>query len=103
MNKINDPLKKTVGKVSVEEKNEIQLLHERKNGLIELIKSLVNLDQNVLENSYLYEKLVKDMGITTTKHQQWWNDKSSKYSWESKEGCSWEINFETCEIYLVNK
>ncbi len=103
MNKINDRIKKTVGKVSEVEKNEIQLLHERKNGLIELTKSFVNLDQNVLENSYLYDKLVKDMGITTTRYQQWWNDKSSKYSWETIEGCSWEINFETCDIYLVKK
>ena len=80
MNKTNDLPKKTVGKVTVEEKNEIQVLHERKNGLIELTKSLLNADPGVLENSSLYDKLVKDMGVTTTRDQQWWNEKSDKYS-----------------------
>lgn len=25
----------------------------------------------------------------------------AKYQWESIDGGNWEINFETCEIYLV--
>jgi CXXX repeat modification system protein len=28
---------------------------------------------------------------------------SDKYQWESAEGGNWEINFETCEIYLVQQ
>lgn len=87
--------KKLVGQVTVEEKNEILTLFERRNGLNELAMILTP------ENDELYEKLVKDMGETSTKFQQWWTEKSQKYQWENVEGCNWEINFETCEIYLV--
>ena len=88
-------MKKLVGQVTLEEKNEIQMLFERRNGLNELAKILT------ADNVELYEKLVRDMGETGTKFQQWWDSMSQKYSWESSENCSWEINFETCEIFLV--
>ena len=88
-------MKKLVGKVTPEEKNEIQTLFERRNGLNELAKILT------VENSELYEKLVKDMGETGVKFQGWWDKMSQKYSWESVQGGNWEINFETCEIFLV--
>ena len=87
--------KKVVGQVSPEEKDEIQALFERRNGLNELAK-IVSAD-----NIELYEKLVKDMGETATKFQQWWERLSQKYQWESADGGNWEINFETCEILLV--
>ena len=87
--------KKVVGQVTVEEKNEIQTLFERRNGLNELAKIVT------AENTELYEKLVKDMGETGTKFQKWWDTMSQKYQWESAENGNWEINFETCEIYLV--
>lgn len=87
--------KKLVGQVTVEEKNEIQALFERRNGLNELAMILTP------EKEELYEKLVKDMGETGTKFQQWWNDMAQKYQWESTENGNWEINFETCEIFLV--
>lgn len=87
--------KKVVGQVTVEEKNEIQTLFERRNGLNELAKIVT------ADNTELYEKLVKDMGETGTKFQKWWDTMSQKYQWESTENGNWEINFETCEIYLV--
>lgn len=87
--------KKIVGQVTVDEKNEIQTLFERRNGLNELAK-IVSAD-----NSELYEKLVKDMGETGTKFQNWWDRMSQKYQWESDENGNWEINFDTCEITLV--
>ena len=87
--------KKIVGQVTVDEKNEIQTLFERRNGLNELAK-IVSAD-----NSELYEKLVKDMGETGTKFQSWWDRMSQKYQWESDENGNWEINFDTCEITLV--
>lgn len=86
--------KKLVGQVTVEEKNEIQALFERRNGLNELAMILT------AENEALYEKLVKDMGETGAKFQNWWDTMAQKYQWESAEGGNWEINFETCEIYL---
>ena len=88
-------VRKVVGKVTPEERNEIQALFERKNGLTELAK-IVSAD-----NVELYEKLVKDMGETSTKFQQWWDGKAKYYGWESHPKGNWEINFQTCEITLV--
>lgn len=88
-------IRKVVGQVTIEERNEIQQLFERRNGLNELAKILT------ADNHELYEKLVKDMGETGTKFQSWWDRMGEKYQWESIEGGNWEINFETCEIYLV--
>mgnify|MGYP003565380781 FL=1 len=87
--------KKVVGQVTVEEKNEIQTLFERRNGLNELAKIVT------ADNTELYEKLVKDMGETSSNLQSWWDTMAQKYQWESAENGTWEINFETCEIYLV--
>lgn len=88
-------MKRKVGQVTVEEKNEIQSLFERRNGLNELAKILT------ADNEVLYEKLVKDMGETGAKFQNWWDRMAEKYQWESTEGGNWEINFDTCDIYLV--
>lgn len=64
--------RKKVGQVTPEERNEIHTLFERRNGLNELAKILTS------DNTELYEKLVKDMGETSTKFQNWWNRMSSK-------------------------
>ena len=87
--------RKLVGQVTPEERNEIQTLFERRNGLNELAKILTS------DNEVLYEKLVKDMGETSTKFQDWWNRMASKYKWEGTENGNWEIDFDTCEIFLV--
>lgn len=87
--------RKLVGQVTPEEKEEIQALFERRNGLNELAKIVT------ADNTELYEKLVKDLGETGIKFQSWWDRMATKYQWESIEGGNWEINFETCEIFLV--
>lgn len=86
--------RKLVGQVTPEERDEIQKLFERRNGLNELAKILTS------DNAELYEKLVKDMGETSTKFQTWWTRMSQKYQWESRENGNWEINFDTCEVFL---
>ena len=90
-------IRKLVGLVTPEERTEIQTLFERRNGLNELAKILT------ADNAELYEKLVKDMGETGTKFQAWWDNMAQKYQWESAENGNWEINFDTCEIYLVTE
>lgn len=95
-NKFENNMKKLVGNVTPNERNEIQALFERRNGLNELAKILT------ADNVELYEKLVKDMSETSSKFQKWWDDMSKKYQWESSKNGNWEINFESCEIYLVN-
>lgn len=87
--------KKKVGQVTPVERDEIQRLFERRNGLNELAKILT------ADNAELYERLVTDMGETGTKFQQWWDAMAQKYSWESIPDGNWEINFDTCEIFLV--
>ena len=86
--------RKLVGQVTPEERDEIQALFERRNGLNELAKILTS------DNAELYETLVKDMGATCIKFQNWWTRMSQKYQWESLENGNWEINFDTCEIFL---
>ena len=88
-------MKKEVGRVSELERDEIQTLFERRNGLTELAKILT------ADNAELYERLVNDLGETSTKFQQWWNRMGDKYQWESAENGNWEIDFNECKIYLV--
>lgn len=90
-------MKKVVGQVSELEKREIQVLFERRNGLNELAKILTS------DNTELYERLIRDLGETSTKFQKWWNQMSEKYQWESIDGGNWEIDFNTCEIYLITE
>ena len=87
-------MKKKVGSVTEQEKNEIQSLFERRNGLSELAKIIT------ADNDALYQKMVKDMGDTATRFQQWWDQMAQKYQWERSENGSWEINFQTNEIFL---
>lgn len=88
-------MKKLVGKVTETEKNEIQTLFERRNGLTELAKIITSKDEA------LYEKVVKDMGETGTKFQNWWSRMAEQYQWERHENGNWEIDFNTNDIYLV--
>lgn len=89
--------KKIVGLVTVEERDEIQKLYKRHSGLADLAK-IVSVD-----NAELYEKVVGDLGETDARFQDWWNQKGEKYNWESAENGRWQINFETCEIFLVTQ
>ena len=88
-------MKKEVGFITPEERNQIQKLFERRNGLNELAKILNANDDE------LYQKLVKDMGETSTKFQNWWNEMGTKYNWEAADNGNWEIDFNDCKIYLV--
>lgn len=84
----------SIGIVTESERDEIQRLFERRNGLNELAKILT------ADNTELYEKLVKDIGTTGTRFQNWWDTMALKYGWESIDGGHWEIDFNTCEIIL---
>ena len=90
-------VKKIVGQVTEEEKQEIKKLFERRNGLKELTKILDS------SNEELYEKLISDMSTTQEKYKSWWNRMGEKYKWEGMIDGEWEINFETNDIYLITK
>jgi len=87
-------MKEKVGIVSLPERDEIKGLFERKNALIELIRIID------VSNQPLYEKIIRDFGETSTRFQNWWDEKSAYYNWKKLDNANWEINFETCEIYL---
>ena len=87
--------KKKIGRVTEQERDEIQTLFERRNGLNELAMILT------ADKPELYERLVKDMGESTTRFQEWWDRMGSKYQWESAPDGHWEIDFKNCTIYLV--
>lgn len=87
-------MKKEVGKVTPQERDEIKRLFERRMGLVELAK-IVN-----ASDTELYDRLVTDLGDNSTKFQQWWDNMSEKYDWESSDEGTWEIDFQTCIIYL---
>ena len=89
--------KKKVGIVTEEERDEIQKLFRRHSGLADLAKIVT------ADNVELYEKVVNDLGDTNTKFQDWWNKKGEKYNWESADNGRWQINFDTCEIFLVTQ
>ena len=67
-------MNKVVGKVTQDECKEIQFLFERRNGLNELVKIL---DPH---NDELYEKVVTDLGETTTRFQNWWDRMIAKFT-----------------------
>lgn len=88
-------MRKIIGKVTEEERDAIKAIFERKNGLVELANIISP------ESEQLYERLVKDMGETSSKFQNWWNSMGEKYQWESADNGNWEIDFDACKIYLV--
>lgn len=87
-------MKRVIGRVTETERDEIRTLFERRNGLNELIQILN------ANNTDLYEKVVTDIGETTTRFQTWWESKADFYAWESTPNGHWSIDFNTCEIYL---
>jgi CXXX repeat modification system protein len=93
------PQPKRVGKVSPEERDQIREIYERKNSLAELFRTLTDVDKE--ETSRLYEKLVKDMADTSARYQRWFDVNGGKYQWENVQGGHWQVNFDTCEVFLV--
>jgi CXXX repeat modification system protein len=92
-----------VGKVSARERDEMQALFERKNGLVELVQSLAQNSGGLLDNPVFYEKVVADLGSTTTRSRKWWEEKAKAYGWPNKPGWQWSIDFDSCQITMTQK
>lgn len=80
-----------IGRVTAEERDNIQQLHERCNGLIELAKCLSS------DDGEIYERVIQDIKITKEKYRNWWSAMAEKYNWDKNEN-NWTINFKTREI-----
>lgn len=87
------------GKVTEEERDQIKKLYLRKTALTDLFSTLSKV--NPANSAEFYDKVVMDYGETVTAFQSWWETTAQKYGWPSKEGGSWKIDFETCEISLA--
>lgn len=90
-----------VGIVTEEEKNEVMMLFERKVGIEELAATL---DSDLLPpdtKEVMQDKMISELGKVKLKLQAWWDRMYEKYNWESVEGYSWNIDFQTCEIVLT--
>lgn len=88
-------MKKEVGQVSEDERDLIKAIFERKNGLVELAKIISP------DNEGLYEKLIKDLSQTNQKFEEWWREMSCKYNWEFDPNSHWEIDFDSCKVFLI--
>jgi CXXX repeat modification system protein len=96
-------IKEKVGEVTVEEKEEIERLYERKTALNELLMTLNNPSMSEEEKNILYEKILLDMGKTKRLFDKWWDDAVKKYQWKGTEQDQWSIDFKTNEIFLIGK
>lgn len=90
-------MRKLVGKVSEYERDQVIVLHGRKYALIELAQLLTK------DNCAMYEQIVTDLADTSIKLQEWWNKMSIKYNWEGRDEHGWQIDFNSCNIYLIDK
>lgn len=89
--------RKLIGKVTIEEKEQIYEIYLRRSGLTDLVK-ILSVDQEDL-----YEKVIKDLGETNARFQYWWDTMAEKYKWVSVENSRWKIDFNTCEIFLITQ
>jgi CXXX repeat modification system protein len=89
------------GKVSDEERDEIQKLFARKTALGEVVQAMSRMDPKQIEA--MYEKVIADLGETSLKFHRWWEETAKRHGWPAIEGAKWNINFETCEVVLVHQ
>ncbi len=89
-----------VGKVTEQEKNEMLILFERKLGIDELAFTLESDLLSDDKKESMQDKMITEFGKIKLDMQTWWNKMYEKYKWEMIEGYKWNIDFQTCEIYL---
>ncbi|MCX7920902.1 MAG: CXXX repeat peptide modification system protein [Clostridia bacterium] len=94
-------VREKVGIVTETEAKEILQIFERKMALQELLMTLNNPSMTEQLKNEVYEKIVNDFGRTKIAFDKWWADTANKYQWKSVEGWQWSIDFDTCEIFLV--
>lgn len=92
-----------VGTVSEEEKNEILNLFERKLGIEELAYTLESDLLSPDKKEGMQDKMISELGKVKLMLQDWWDKMYVKYQWKSIDGYRWNIDFQTCEIYITKQ
>jgi CXXX repeat modification system protein len=87
------------GKVSEVERDEIKLIFRRKLALAEMFLALGKADDTAFDK--LYERALADMGETAERFHNWWRTTATRHGWQGAEGASWRIDFDSCEVFLV--
>lgn len=100
-------MKKIVGKVTEDEKNELVMLFEQH----QLLSNMVTLINNPYstskeedrltdeERDILYEKLIGNIEKSKLSFDCWWYERSKKYQWPKLENTILKIDFQTNEVY----
>lgn len=84
-------MKKIIGQVTYEEKEQISSLFEKKVAL----ENMLLMDIKEIQN-----KVILDLHQINEKMQNWWYKMGLKYQWTVEENAQWEIDFNTREIVL---
>jgi CXXX repeat modification system protein len=92
-----------VGIVTEKEKNEVMVLFERKIGIEELTATMESDLLPTEKKEIMQDKMISELGKVMLNLQVWWDRMYEKYNWKSVEGYMWNIDFQTCEIFLTRK
>lgn len=93
-------VRKKVGEVTEDEKEEVLMLYERKSAIKELFLTLSSQYLTEWEKENLKDRIIEDMTKANSLYEKWWRDKREKYNWKLRETGQWLIDFRTREIYL---
>jgi CXXX repeat modification system protein len=91
-------VKEAVGEVTELERNAIQHLHERRNGLEEL---LLCVGESSDADRELRERVMRDRAQNDARYSQWWAETAAYHGWKGKPNAHWELDFGTRRVYLV--
>jgi len=89
------------GRVTPEERDEIEALYRRKLALTALLPTLARMDSGELQSTPLYERLVRDLGETIAAYDAWWAGMAASGRWRrERPDQTWHIDFDTCDVLL---
>lgn len=89
-------MKILLGKVNIIDKNKIEKLFERYNGLEELNMIVSH------EEIDLKKQIETDIYVTNLKIDKLFKEMASRYKWVIDTNIHWEIDYETNEVYFYS-
>lgn len=87
-------MKKIIGQVTYEEKEQIMDMYEKKIALENLL---------LMDIKDTQERIMKDLQTINKEMQNWWNQMGEKYQWIGEKNAKWEIDFSSGEILLLKE
>lgn len=94
-------MKKLLGKVTNEEKEQVMAISRRRNALHELFSSLNS--EAATPNNTLYERIVEDIGDTNQRLKDWWITTAKAHNWSFTEKDAWQVEYDSNELYLITE